>query len=56
MVRSERSGDMHGRPSPDEARLVAIVDDEASVRQATRRLIRSFGHRAEAFLATRART
>ena len=32
-----------------EGRLVAIVDDDASVRQSTRRLIRSLGHRAEAF-------
>jgi len=38
-----------GQPSPDEAPLVAIVDDDASVRQSTRRLIRSFGYRAEAF-------
>jgi FixJ family two-component response regulator len=29
--------------------LVAIVDDDASVRQSTCRLIRSFGHRAESF-------
>jgi FixJ family two-component response regulator len=29
--------------------VVAIVDDDASVRQSTRRLIRSFGYRAEAF-------
>src|SRR2546430_9624342 len=29
--------------------LVAIIDDDASVRQSTRRLIRSFGYRAEAF-------
>jgi FixJ family two-component response regulator len=32
-----------------EERLVAIVDDDASVRHSTRRLIRSLGHRAEAF-------
>lgn len=30
-------------------RLVAIVDDDASVRQSARRLIRSLGYRAEAF-------
>ena len=34
--------------SPDE-HLVAIVDDDASVRQSARRLIRSLGYRAEAF-------
>jgi FixJ family two-component response regulator len=32
-----------------EDRLVAIVDDDASVRQSACRLIRSFGYRAEAF-------
>ena len=35
-------------PNPEE-RLVAIVDDYASVRQSARRLIRALGHRAEAF-------
>jgi len=30
-------------------RVVAIVDDDASVRQSARRLIRSLGYRAEAF-------
>lgn len=35
-------------PIPEE-RLVAIVDDDASVRQSARRLIRSLGYRAEAF-------
>jgi FixJ family two-component response regulator len=41
----------HGahRPALPEARLVAIVDDDASVRRSARRLIRSLGHRAEAF-------
>ena len=29
--------------------LVVIVDDDASVRQSTCRLVRSFGHRAEGF-------
>jgi two-component system response regulator FixJ len=29
--------------------LVAIVDDDASVRQSTARLVRSFGYRAEVF-------
>jgi FixJ family two-component response regulator len=32
-----------------EERLVAIVDDDVSVRQSARRLIRSLGYRAEAF-------
>ena len=36
------------QPIPEE-RLVAIVDDDASVRQSARRLIRSFGYLAEAF-------
>jgi FixJ family two-component response regulator len=36
-------------PPIAEERLVAIVDDDASVRQSARRLIRSFGYRAEAF-------
>src|SRR5262249_19888856 len=35
--------------STDAAPLVAIVDDDDSVRQSTFRLIRSFGYRAEAF-------
>ena len=49
MTRSGPAGDGQGQPSTDEAPLVAIVDDDASVRQSTRRLIRSFGYRAEAF-------
>jgi FixJ family two-component response regulator len=36
-------------PIPEDERLVAIVDDDASVRQSARRLIRSLGYRAEAF-------
>ena len=35
-------------PTPEET-LVAIVDDDAPVRQSARRLIRSLGYRAEAF-------
>jgi len=35
-------------PNPEE-RFVAIVDDDASVRQSARRLIRALGYRAEAF-------
>ena len=36
-------------PIPEEERLVAIVDDDPSVRQSARRLIRTLGYRAEAF-------
>jgi len=36
-------------PTIPEERLVAIIDDDASVRQSARRLIRSLGYRAEAF-------
>ena len=49
MMGSGAGGQRQGQPSTDEAPLVAIVDDDASVRQSTRRLIRSFGSRAEAF-------
>jgi FixJ family two-component response regulator len=35
--------------SKGEAPLVAIVDDDASVRQSTVRLVRSFGYRTEVF-------
>jgi len=38
-----------GDPRTSSPPLVAVVDDDASVRQSTCRLIRSFGHRAEAF-------
>jgi FixJ family two-component response regulator len=38
-----------GNKPTSEALLVSIVDDDASVRRSTRRLIRSFGFRAEAF-------
>ena len=41
---------IRGGPKPDgEAPVVAIVDDDASVRQSMLRLVRSFGYRAEAF-------
>ena len=36
-----------------ESFLVTIVDDDASMRNSTRRLIRSFGFRAEAFASGR---
>jgi two-component system, LuxR family, response regulator FixJ len=49
MKRSRRKGDTRGQPSAGEAPVIAIVDDDASVRPSTLRLIRSFGYRAEAF-------
>src|SRR5260370_16813894 len=49
MKRSGRRADTYEQPSPDDAPLVAIVDDDASVRPSARRLIRSLGYRAEAF-------
>ena len=41
------SGD--GERTPEQIPLVAIVDDDASVRQSTDRLIRSFGYRTQVF-------
>lgn len=38
-----------GSREPKPAALVAIVDDDVSVRQSTERLVRSFGYRAQAF-------
>jgi len=38
-----------GKEPPSEAPLVSIVDDDASVRRSTRRLLRCSGLRAEAF-------
>jgi len=49
MARSGRRSGTHGQPSSDEPPLVAIVDDDASLRQSSCRLVRSFGYRAEAF-------
>ncbi len=47
-VSRRRSG--KGRqPRTEQAPVVAIVDDDASVRQSMLRLIRSFGYSAEAF-------
>ena len=44
-MRSRTETNGHADPAP----LVAIVDDDESVRQSTLRLIRSFGYRAHAF-------
>jgi FixJ family two-component response regulator len=49
MTRPRPGADTRDPPSPDKAPVVAIVDDDASVRQSLLRLIRSFGYRAEAF-------
>ena len=38
-----------GERAPEQAPIVAIVDDDASVRQSTDRLIRSFGYRTQVF-------
>jgi FixJ family two-component response regulator len=43
---------MMAKPRISEKRLVAIVDDDVSVRHSARRLIRSLGYRAEAFGST----
>jgi len=49
MQGSRRRAGTDGQPRTDQAPVVAIVDDDASVRQSMLRLIRSFGYRAEAF-------
>ena len=48
MTTSGASGQGRGQPRAAPP-LVAIVDDDASVRRSTGRLIRSFGYRAEEF-------
>jgi two-component system, LuxR family, response regulator FixJ len=48
MATSDADGQGQGPPTV-EPPLVAIVDDDESVRKSTRRLIQSFGYRAEAF-------
>jgi FixJ family two-component response regulator len=40
-------------PNPDETPLVAIVDDDDSVRSSARMLVNSFGFRAEAFASAK---
>ena len=47
-TRSKSNG-RGGKRTPAQAPLVAIVDDDASVRQSTDRLIRSFGYRTQVF-------
>jgi FixJ family two-component response regulator len=47
-ARSKSNGG-DGQRVPEEAPLVAIIDDDASVRQSTDRLIRSFGYRTQVF-------
>jgi FixJ family two-component response regulator len=49
MKGSSRRGTKGGPTPAGEAPVVAIVDDDASVRQSMLRLVRSFGYRAEAF-------
>jgi FixJ family two-component response regulator len=48
-ARSKSNGASGGERRPEQAPLVAIVDDDASVRQSTDRLIRSFGYRTQVF-------
>ena len=49
MAKARTNGNGGGQPSPGGVPLVVIVDDDSSVRLSARRLIRSFGYRAEAF-------
>ena len=49
MAKSVDGGCGQAKRRNDEHPLVAIIDDDASVRTSTLRLIRSFGYRAEAF-------
>ena len=43
------AGGNRGQSPASELPLIAIIDDDASVRTSTRRLIRTLGYRAEAF-------
>ena len=49
MFKGAGGGNGQAQRRNDELPLIAIVDDDASVRKSTFRLIRSFGYRAEAF-------
>jgi two-component system response regulator FixJ len=42
-----------GGPGSEQVPVVAIVDDDASVRQSTGRLVRSFGYRVQIFASGR---
>jgi len=49
-ARSKRNGaGGGGERAPEQLPLVVIVDDDASVRQSTDRLVRSFGYRTQVF-------
>jgi FixJ family two-component response regulator len=41
------------KDDPTDSHLISIVDDDASMRNSTRRLVRSFGFKAEAFASAR---
>jgi len=50
MAKARTNGNGGGaQPPVGDGPLIVIVDDDASVRQSARRLIRSFGYRAQAF-------
>ena len=49
MTRSSRADEPKRGGPASEPPLIAIVDDDASCRTSSRRLVRSFGYRAEAF-------
>jgi FixJ family two-component response regulator len=48
-ARSKSNGGGGGERATEQTPLIAIVDDDASVRQSTDRLIRSFGYRTQVF-------
>ena len=49
MANTAKGGPGQAQTWDDESPLVAIIDDDASMRKSTFRLIRSFGYHAEAF-------